>query len=514
MASPGLSGQVPARIVYVQTNHSLSSRYWDGIRSEVIYGTSYRYSDAGPMDASIAMCAGTNDFLYLLTVENRVINLRRYTPDPNRDRTDPDYDWNARSADDMWPVLGPATTNAVVVSELQAVWIGDDSTPVLLVVWCNGTALWYTMLDVTSMTAVQGPQALTFNTDGVYKDIRIIPENGSATIFARYKTFDIHELRAFKVTVAAGNVTDSDGDGLDDAQELAIIDADTNGVYNTVADVNGADDFDGDGQTNAEEINQGTDPADPNSYLRHDGVQVEAAARLAREDGGFAGRFEISRAASDPATAGLSVSFALSGSAAEGADYAAVTHSVTIPVSNRTASVTIAPIADNIPEGTETVSLTITAGTGYVIGSCSNATVIIKDAPYDNWRNTVFTIVQLSNPAVSGDRADLDGDGWPNSMEYAMGTDPLHADPAFRLYFDANRNLEIHYTRSHDTPNDTTLHVIQSTNLIANSWDDITPQMPCLNIEATPTVDEITLGMPSSTNFTTNAFYRLMLRRN
>lgn len=47
---------------------------------------------------------------------------------------------------------------------------------------------------------------------------------------------------------------------------------------------------------------------------------------------------------------------------------------------------------------------------------------------YDAWKARHFTPVQLTNPAVSGDLADPDGDGRPNLLEYSMGLDPLKPD--------------------------------------------------------------------------------------
>ncbi len=47
---------------------------------------------------------------------------------------------------------------------------------------------------------------------------------------------------------------------------------------------------------------------------------------------------------------------------------------------------------------------------------------------YDAWRTQRFTADELADPAVSGDRADPDGDGSANLFEYASGSHPR--DPA------------------------------------------------------------------------------------
>ena len=69
----------------------------------------------------------------------------------------------------------------------------------------------------------------------------------------------------------------------------------------------------------------------------------------------------------------------MSGVAINGTDYATVTGNVVIAASATTATVTIAPINDSVPEGTETAILTLNTGAGYSVGSPASATVIISD---------------------------------------------------------------------------------------------------------------------------------------
>ena len=54
------------------------------------------------------------------------------------------------------------------------------------------------------------------------------------------------------------------------------------------------------------------------------------------------------------------VSFTLGGTASEGSDYTAITHSVTIPAGSTTATITIPVINDAVVEPTETVAVTLT----------------------------------------------------------------------------------------------------------------------------------------------------------
>jgi len=63
-------------------------------------------------------------------------------------------------------------------------------------------------------------------------------------------------------------LADVDNDGLPDSWEMPIVNANTNDNIRTIQDVRPDDDFDGDGFTNYAEYVAGTDPTDPNSYLR------------------------------------------------------------------------------------------------------------------------------------------------------------------------------------------------------------------------------------------------------
>jgi len=72
------------------------------------------------------------------------------------------------------------------------------------------------------------------------------------------------------VRIGDPGFVDEDGDGIDDAWEQAIVDADPNDSINTVYDVLHGDDFDNDGELNGTEYNNLTDPTDAMSTFDSD----------------------------------------------------------------------------------------------------------------------------------------------------------------------------------------------------------------------------------------------------
>ena len=92
----------------------------------------------------------------------------------------------------------------------------------------------------------------------------------------------------------------------------------------------------------------------------------------------FAGIFRINRSGSNNSQ-DLLVTYNLTGTAANGADYARLDNSVIIPAGQNFVDVIVSPLADNEFESVESVILTITSSVNYTIGAQSNATVTIED---------------------------------------------------------------------------------------------------------------------------------------
>jgi parallel beta-helix repeat protein len=115
----------------------------------------------------------------------------------------------------------------------------------------------------------------------------------------------------------------------------------------------------------------------PARAARIPAVSVTAADASASENAPDKGSFVFKR---DCCTnAPLTVYFKISGTAANGADYASLPLNVTIPAAAATVTLNVVPFDDSIVETVETVTVTIVSGAGYKPVSPSSATVTISD---------------------------------------------------------------------------------------------------------------------------------------
>ena len=118
-------------------------------------------------------------------------------------------------------------------------------------------------------------------------------------------------------------------------------------------------------------------------------VTIAAASATMSEGGGATVNFRISRAGSGAIT----MNFAVSGTATNGADYAAIGASVFMPTNTSPVNVPLTPIEDGAVEGDETVTITLLPGAGYTLGATTTATITITDnetAEYGRLANLPF----------------------------------------------------------------------------------------------------------------------------
>jgi len=106
-------------------------------------------------------------------------------------------------------------------------------------------------------------------------------------------------------------------------------------------------------------------------------VSISAVQPNAAEAGPINGRFQIDLDA--PRAKKTTVAYVISGSAANGKDYAKIKNSVVIPAGTTSAYVDIAPINDRKKETTETVTLNIKASAAYTLSTTVTASVNIVD---------------------------------------------------------------------------------------------------------------------------------------
>jgi hypothetical protein len=120
----------------------------------------------------------------------------------------------------------------------------------------------------------------------------------------------------------------------------------------------------------------------------------------------------------------LYVPLAIAGSAVPGSHYQPLPTSVTLPAGQTQTTLAVIPIADQIAQGNRDVIVSIAADFASVRDPLENATITIKNKPFDPWRISHFTSDALNDPQISGAIADPDGDQLANLVEYAMGLDP------------------------------------------------------------------------------------------
>ena len=127
----------------------------------------------------------------------------------------------------------------------------------------------------------------------------------------------------------------------------------------------------------------------------------------------------------------LTVSLLVGGSAAAGSDYLTLPETVTIPAGASEAALPIVPIDDSLVEANETVSLMLWAGSGYIIGSPSSAsiTIVSDDVAAD------LTVTALTAPtkAAAGSSISVTdttknqgtGPSAPSSTRFYLSRDAL-----------------------------------------------------------------------------------------
>jgi len=137
-------------------------------------------------------------------------------------------------------------------------------------------------------------------------------------------------------------------------------------------------------------------------------------------------RFEVRRTGSTASAISVKVSRDALLSSASTDDYEITGfdvdgQSVRIPAGKSSAEILVSPKFDiNYPEGTESLTLKITADPAYTVMEASSATGSIADSsPYEWWSYQMGLLVAKQSPSL-----DTDKDGMSNLLEMAFGRDP------------------------------------------------------------------------------------------
>jgi len=83
-----------------------------------------------------------------------------------------------------------------------------------------------------------------------------------------------------------------------------------------------------------------------------------------QENGGESGNFIVNLSAPAP-KGGININYTVAGTATQGTDYQNLTGKITIAEGDTTGQISILPIADDVTEPNETVTITLATGTGY-----------------------------------------------------------------------------------------------------------------------------------------------------
>ncbi|MGO4918355.1 Calx-beta domain-containing protein [Maribacter spongiicola] len=169
----------------------------------------------------------------------------------------------------------------------------------------------------------------------------------------------------------SGNAIIPDGSDFTNINIIPVNDADVEGDETVVITLN---------SVNSVQYEIGTPNTDAVTIVDDDVVFIASIASTdatANESPLGNGVFTIDLGATNNTGSPIVVNYTRTGTATSGADFTALTGSVSIPNGQRTGLVTITPINDTDIESNETVILTLAAGTGYTVGTPISATVVI-----------------------------------------------------------------------------------------------------------------------------------------
>jgi hypothetical protein len=156
-------------------------------------------------------------------------------------------------------------------------------------------------------------------------------------------------------------------------------------------------------------------------------------------------------------TSSLSVNYSVGGSATLGADYTGIAGTpatITFAAGSATATVTVDPTADAVVEADETVALTLTAGTGYTIGTAGAVvgTITNDDAPTTPPPSTPYLLPAPTTSVQYPLHSRVDS-GWPVKSAFDNNRGSTHRN---------NNGVNTGLTFTYDVPYRITSFIVTS----------------------------------------------------
>lgn len=179
-------------------------------------------------------------------------------------------------------------------------------------------------------------------------------------------------------------------------------------------------------------------------------------------------RFTIVR--SGDTSPALTVNLTAGGSATPGTDYSTLPATVVMAAGQTSAVLEITAPDDSLPEGDESLILTVQSGGSYTVGPLASASAVVHDAAFDEWRLAHFTAAQLADDSISGATADPDGDGTDNLLEFWLGRSPSQTEAPPSLVILPGDFADVVEVVRHRDAAELFLQVQHSTDLL--TWGD------------------------------------------
>jgi hypothetical protein len=166
-------------------------------------------------------------------------------------------------------------------------------------------------------------------------------------------------------------------------------------------------------------------------------LQFSSSSYGTRQDSGTA-TIKVNRVGGSSGAAQVNYATASGGTAVAGQDYTATSGTLNWAdgdTSQKSFNITLLDNSQVTTNRTLFLTLSNATGSAYV-GSPSTTVLTITNltppppplSSYATWKLAHFG-ANATNPAIAGDNADPDGDGIPNLLEYAFGSDPNSVNP-------------------------------------------------------------------------------------